>query len=99
MRRAELQDLRRRLESFVRPLLADVGRVERRTALEQYVVGLLLEGERKSLQPIAQRLSPEPEDADALRQRMQQAIGTAVWPDVLVRRHLTERVMAELPGL
>jgi SRSO17 transposase len=99
MRRTELRDLRERLESFVRPLLAPTGRVERRTALEQYVLGLLLEGERKSLQPMAQRLSSAAEEADALRQRMQQAVGKAVWDDALVRQRLTQRVLAELPDV
>jgi SRSO17 transposase len=41
--------------------------VERRTALEQYALGLLLDGERKSLQLMAERLSAVAQEADALR--------------------------------
>jgi SRSO17 transposase len=36
---------------------ATQGRPERRAALEEYVIGLLLDGERKSAAPMAARLA------------------------------------------
>jgi hypothetical protein len=49
-----------------------LGRRERLDALGNYLRGLLLEGERKSIEPIAQRLVKSAGDAEAMRQRIQQ---------------------------
>jgi hypothetical protein len=37
-----------------------MGRTERRRALDGYVTGLLLDGERKSIEPMATRLAEDP---------------------------------------
>ena len=68
-------DLRRqeRLREFIGEMTEGMGRVERRRALGNYLCGLLLAGERKSVQALAQRLAHEPQEAEAYRQRMQQA--------------------------
>ena len=53
----ELKALDRRLSSFLEELLAPMGRSERRHWARTYVEGLLLDGERKSIEPMAIRLS------------------------------------------
>ena len=41
---------------FITPLTASLGRTERRVAATRYIAGLLIPGQRKSIQPMAERL-------------------------------------------
>jgi len=45
-----------RLQEFLTTMLASVGRAERRHHGSLYVQGLLLDGERKSIEPLARRV-------------------------------------------
>ena len=56
MNSRELQACADRLEEFLVTMLASVGRSERRHHGSLYVQGLLLDGERKSIEPLAERL-------------------------------------------
>ncbi|NVB43802.1 transposase [Pseudenhygromyxa sp. WMMC2535] len=73
-----------------------MGRSERREALANYMRGLLLDGERKSMVPIAQRLAAAPGDSEAIRQRLQQAITIADWDEWELFRRLALRVEDKL---
>lgn len=86
----EMQRCRRRLEQFLLDLLEPLGRSERRHWSSVYVRGLLLEGERKSIEPMAARL-PE-----GNVQAMQQLIGQSPWPWAPVWERLARRMTAEL---
>ena len=97
MKKAELNRLEGELENFLGSLLAAQGRPERRAALEQYVVGLLLDGERKSVGPMAARLADHPNEADAVRQRLQQCLAGSVWDEGEVWRRLATKVEKEIP--
>ena len=66
---AQLERCRKRLEQFLVDLLEPVGRSERRHWGSVYVRGLLLDGERKSVEPMAKRLP------DGNEQAMQQFVG------------------------
>ena len=44
------------LQEFIKPLVADIGRSERREGAALYVQGLLMPGQRKSIEPMAERL-------------------------------------------
>ena len=81
---------RKRLEQFLVDLLEPVGRSERRYWGEVYVRGLLLDGERKSIEPLATRL-PE-----GNVQAMQQFIGQSPWECNPVWERLGKRMTAEL---
>src|SRR5215467_8866884 len=70
---AQLARCRKRLEQFLVDLLAPVGRSERRHWGSVYVRGLLLDGERKSIEPMAKRLP------DGNEQAMQQFVGQSPW--------------------
>lgn len=59
-------------DSFSQAICIGMGRTERREALALYTRGSCLEGDRKSLQAMANRLAETPDDAEALRQRLQQ---------------------------
>ncbi|HYA40368.1 MAG TPA: IS701 family transposase, partial [Syntrophobacteraceae bacterium] len=82
----ELQSCRSRLEAFLAELLEPVGRLERRRWGNAYVRGLLLDGERKSIEPMAARLP------DGNVQAMQQFVGQSPWDYGPVRKKLAERM-------
>jgi SRSO17 transposase len=87
---AQIKRCRKRLEQFLVDLLEPVGRSERRRWGSVYVRGLLLDGERKSIEPIAQRL-PE-----GNVQAIQQFIGQSPWDWNPVWEKLGQRMLAEL---
>jgi len=64
-------------EKFMIPMTAPLGRSERRVAATHYVEGLLLPGDRKSIEPMAERLN-----FDA--QRLQQFVTNSPWDDQAV---------------
>jgi SRSO17 transposase len=74
-----LKRLDHELTTFVDTLTAGFGRPERRTAMAQYITGLLLDGERKSIEPIAARLVDRPDQIQAMRQRLQQCVVVSPW--------------------
>ena len=99
MNRRDLRKLDRELSEFIASMVEGMGRIERREALGSYVTGLLLDGERKSIEPIAARLVDEPGEIEAMRQRLQQAVVIADWADDEMLRRLALKLDAELPGV
>ena len=77
-----LKALEIRLERFLRDLTEPMGRRERRHWAQVYVQGLLLDGDRKSIEPIASRIAGA--DAQALRQ----FVGQSPWAVEAVQRRL-----------
>lgn len=76
----------RRLESYV-ARIGDVLRNKRRRAsFAMYFLGLLGEGERKSVEPIAARAAGEPEETRALTERLLHFLVDSEWDDEGVRR-------------
>ena len=67
--------LDRRLSAFLEPMLGFLGREDRRRWARTYVAGLLLDGERKSIQPLAARLGL----AGDATQSLQQFVSTGPW--------------------
>ena len=99
MRARELHRIESRLEAWLSHIFGGLGRPERVAALEQYLQGLLLEGERKSISPIARRLVEDPSQAEAMRQRIQQAVVVAKWDAGLVFERIAVAAMKRLPGI
>jgi len=64
-----------------------------------YIEGLLLDGVRKSIEPMAARLVDEPAGVEAMRQRLQQCVSVSAWSDDELRARLARKVEAELPGI
>ena len=52
-----------------------LGNKARRASAGNYVLGLLLDGERKSIQPMAARLVDDTREIEAMRQRLQECSG------------------------
>jgi SRSO17 transposase len=99
MKQRELKRLDRELREYVGSMVAGMGRVERRAALSSYVTGLLLDGERKSIEPMAARLVYDASEMEAMRQRLQQAVMIADWPDEEMFGRLALKLDVELPGV
>ena len=66
MNARQLEACAERLQKFLTTMLASVGRAERRHHGARYVQGLLLDGERKSIEPLARRVPGA--DVQALQQ-------------------------------
>lgn len=79
-------------KDFMMPLSSTVGRAERRVAATLYVEGLLLPGERKSIEPMAERLQVD-------GQRLQQFITDSPWKEERVWRAIREEVVPHLGPL
>lgn len=92
-----LKRLDRELTTFVETLTAGLGRSERRTAMGQYITGLLLDGERKSIEPIAARLVDNEAQIEAMRQRLQQCVVVSAWDEATMFARLAQTLDRELP--
>jgi hypothetical protein len=90
VRAADLAAQRTALIEFAEEMYGSLARCDQRAKGEQYVRGLLLEGRRKSIQPMAARL------ADGDEQGLQQFITDSPWEDLPVRRRLARRMTAEI---
>ena len=95
----QLRKLDRELTGFLDEMIAGMGRPERRAAMRHYIMGLLLDGERKSVQPMAARLVKDEVDADAMRQRLQDCVSLSRWSDEELLRRLALKFDRELPGV
>ncbi len=96
MTRKGIAELDRELELYLSSLIGGMGRVERVQALKWYAAGLLLAGERKSIVPMAERLSADPGGVGALRQRLQQAVVSVTWDPRTVWRRMARHLCHEL---
>ena len=93
---AQMRKLDAELREYIESMVADMGRLERRRAMEQYLLGLLLDGERKSVEPMAARLVDQEHEREAMRQRLQQCVSVADWSDAEMRRRLALK-LEQLP--
>jgi SRSO17 transposase len=82
-----LQALDRRLQRFLEDLTEPMGRSERRRWARVYLEGLLLDGERKSIEPMAERVAGA--DVQALRQ----FVGQSPWEVAEIERRLALKVV------
>src|SRR5881296_3577000 len=77
----ELAAVRRRLEEFAAEMFASLARRDQRDKGATYVRGLLLDGARKSMQPMAERLGVD-------HQGLQQFVTSSTWDHDLVRANV-----------
>ena len=74
------------------PLAVPLGRSERRVAAASYVSGLLMPGQRKSIEPMAERLRVD-------SQKLQQFISDSPWPDRPVWKAIRREVIPAVEPL
>jgi SRSO17 transposase len=89
MKPREIERFRLRLEAFLADVVLPMGRKERREHAGEYIRGLLMDGERKSIEPLANRLP----DGDV--QALQQFVNQSPWPSQEVRASLARKVEGE----
>ena len=82
----------RYLAEFLDPLTPVLGRSERRVGALRYLQGLLLPGERKSIEPMAQRLGVD-------SQGLQQFVADSPWDDGALWTEIRRKVIPTLGGL
>jgi SRSO17 transposase len=83
----ELAAVRARLEEFAAEMFAPLMRRDQRDKGATYVRGLLLDGRRKSMQPMAERLGVD-------EQGLQQFVTSSTWAVQPVRERLARRAVA-----
>jgi SRSO17 transposase len=89
MKTREIERLQWKLEAFLADVVLAMGRKERGEHAEEYLRGLLMDGERKSIEPMASRLP----DADV--QALQQFVNQSPWSSEKVRASLARKVEQE----
>lgn len=87
---AKLQRVRGRLVEFAEEMFEPMARKDQRRWGEVYLRGLMLDGKRKSIEPMAERL------ADGDEQCLQQFVNQSPWSWEPVRRNLALRMDAEI---
>ena len=80
----------RRLTSYFDSIGTILKRHDRRESFALYAMGLLGDGERKSIEPIAARACGDPELCRAYTDRLLHFIGVAPWSDERVRAHAAQ---------
>ncbi|MFI8829961.1 IS701 family transposase [Streptomyces afghaniensis] len=86
MRLGEVERLRGELSEFVADVFASVPRRDQRRWGECYLRGLMLDGRRKSIQPMAERLR------DGDMQALQQFVNQSPWEWTPVRQRIAQRL-------
>ncbi len=89
MKAREIERFRLKLEAFLADVVLSMGRKERKHHAQEYIRGLLMDGERKSIEPMADRLPGG--DVQAL----QQFVNQSPWPIQEVRASLARKVEGE----
>ena len=69
----------RRFAAYIEGLANAAGHADRHTPLKNYCTGLLLPGERKSVEPMAARLAPD--NVRRMHQSLHHLVADAPWND------------------
>lgn len=99
MNKRELKRLDGELSAYLDSMTDGMGRPERRQAMRDYLTGLLLDGDRKSIEPMAGRLVDHESEIQAMRQRLQQCVTVSMWSDQEMWKRLALKAEARLPEL
>lgn len=89
MRVDEIERVRVELDEFVGEVFASLARKDQRSKGGLYLQGLMLEGRRKSMQPMGDRLGID-------YQQLQQFVSSSPWPVEPVRRRLARKAASLL---
>ncbi|MBM3123233.1 MAG: IS701 family transposase [Chloroflexi bacterium] len=93
MRPAQLAEVRADLLAFAEEVFASLARSDQRRWGETYLRGLMTDGRRKSIEPMAARLP------DGDEQCLQQFVNQSPWEWEPVREHLAERMVRAIAPL
>lgn len=85
-----------RLQEYLDGLGRILGNRSRRASFASYAIGLIGEGDRKSMEPIAMRCCGGVEHADAAHQRVNHFITNSEWSDGEVRRYASKYAISQM---
>ncbi len=80
-----------RLSAYLDAIVAVLGHASRSAAARAYCTGLLLPGERKSIEPMAARIAPG--RVQAAHQSLHHVVAKAEWDDAALLRAVREQVL------
>lgn len=81
----------RRLNAYLDELAEAAGHADRAVPMGLYCTGLLLPGERKSVEPMAARLAPD--NVRRMHQSLHHLVSTAAWEDEVLLRRVRDSVL------
>ena len=82
--------LERRFEQYCTALIQALGHADRHQPAQWYMKGLMLPGERKSIEPMAARVHPE--NVRSAHQAMHHLVADASWDDKAMLEAVAEQV-------
>jgi SRSO17 transposase len=94
MDRRSRDDTESRFAAYVEGLVSVIGHADRAEPLRGYCIGLMLPGERKSVEPMAARTAPG--KTSAQHQKLLHFVGMAAWSDEKVLAKVREIVLPEI---
>src|SRR4051794_9755464 len=80
-----------RLAAYLDAITAELGHASRAASAQAYCTGLLLPGERKSIEPMAARLDPA--HVQAQHQSLHHVVAQAEWDDVAMLAAVRTQVL------
>src|SRR3954462_5905393 len=83
-----------RFQAYINALSEEIGHADRIDPLRSYCTGLLLPGERKSIEPMAARLDPR--HVQAIHQSLHHFVAKAPWDDAAVLTAVRKQVLPAL---
>ena len=83
-----------RFQAYINALSEEIGHADRIDPLRRYCTGLLLPGERNSIEPMAARLDPR--HVQATHQSLHHFVAKAPWDDAAVLTAVREQVLPAL---
>ncbi len=81
----------KRFAAYIEGLANAAGHQDRHAPLKNYCKGLLLPGERKSIEPMAGRLDPE--NVEPMRQSLHHLVAKAPWSDEILLDEVCKRAL------
>ena len=81
----------RRFAAYIEGLANAAGHADRHTPLKNYCTGLLLPGERKSVEPMAARLAPD--NVRRMHQSLHHLVADAPWNDQAMLEQVRQQVL------
>lgn len=81
----------KRFAAYIEGLAIAAGHEDRQAPLKSYCKGLLLPGERKSIEPMAARLDPE--NVQPMRQSLHHLVAKAPWSDEALLKQVRDYVL------
>ena len=96
MDRRSRDDTEARFAAYVEGLVSVIGHADRAEPLRGYCMGLMLPGDRKSVEPMAAKTAPG--NTSAQHQKLLHFVGMATWSDEKVLAKVREAVLPEIEG-